>query len=97
VLFYWAALPLSRQTLPFVSGIIRRHRKAIDSRHVRMSATGRMDRNWGTAQSARNDVRLSECCRYRHRGSRAPGGVTVGADFTGGCPLRLVAAGGVLK
>ncbi len=27
-------LPLSRQTLPFVSWIIGRHRKAIDSRHV---------------------------------------------------------------
>jgi hypothetical protein len=32
VLFYRAALPLSRQTLVFVSGIIRRHRKAIGSR-----------------------------------------------------------------
>jgi DDE superfamily endonuclease/Helix-turn-helix of DDE superfamily endonuclease len=32
VLFYRAALPLSRQTLTFVSGIIRRHRAAIGSR-----------------------------------------------------------------
>jgi hypothetical protein len=32
VLFYRAALPLSRQTLTFVSGVIRRHRKAIGSR-----------------------------------------------------------------
>src|SRR6516165_7724798 len=32
VLFYRAALPLSRQTLTFVSGIIRRHRKSIGSR-----------------------------------------------------------------
>jgi hypothetical protein len=32
VLFYRAALPLSRQTLAFVSGIIRRHRAAIGSR-----------------------------------------------------------------
>jgi lactoylglutathione lyase len=31
------------------------------------SATGRMDRNWGTAQSARNDVRLSKCRRFQHR------------------------------
>ena len=32
MLFYRAALPLSRQTLTFVSGIIRRHRKAAGSR-----------------------------------------------------------------
>ena len=32
MLFYRAALPLSRQTLAFVSGIIRRHRAAIGSR-----------------------------------------------------------------
>ena len=32
MLLYRAALPLSRQTLTFVSGIIRRHRKAIGSR-----------------------------------------------------------------
>ncbi len=32
MLFYRAALPLSRQTLTFVSGMIRRHRKAIGSR-----------------------------------------------------------------
>jgi hypothetical protein len=32
VLFYRAALPLSRQTLSFVARIIRRHRKAIGSR-----------------------------------------------------------------
>jgi hypothetical protein len=31
MLFYRAALPLSRRTLVFVSGIIRRHRKAIGS------------------------------------------------------------------
>jgi hypothetical protein len=31
VLFYRAALPLSRQTLTFTAGIIRRHRKAIGS------------------------------------------------------------------
>src|SRR6266498_1171116 len=32
MMFYRAALPLSRQTLTFVSGIIRRHRKSIGSR-----------------------------------------------------------------
>jgi Helix-turn-helix of DDE superfamily endonuclease/DDE superfamily endonuclease len=32
VLFYRAGLPLSRQTLTFVSGIIRRHRRSIGSR-----------------------------------------------------------------
>src|SRR6266576_487224 len=32
MLFYRAALPLSRKTLTFVSGIIRRHRAAIGSR-----------------------------------------------------------------
>jgi DDE superfamily endonuclease/Helix-turn-helix of DDE superfamily endonuclease len=32
MLFYRAALPLSRKTLAFVTGIIRRHRKAIGSR-----------------------------------------------------------------
>jgi len=32
VLFYRAALPLSRKTLTFAAGIIRRHRKAIGSR-----------------------------------------------------------------
>jgi hypothetical protein len=32
LLFYRAALPLSRKTLTFASGIIRRHRKAIGSR-----------------------------------------------------------------
>jgi DDE superfamily endonuclease/Helix-turn-helix of DDE superfamily endonuclease len=32
VLFYRAALPLSRQALTFVSGLIRRHRKSIGSR-----------------------------------------------------------------
>ena len=31
MLFYRAALPLSRQTLSFVAGIIRRHRRAIGS------------------------------------------------------------------
>lgn len=31
VLFYRAALPLSRQTLDYVAGVIRRHRKAIGS------------------------------------------------------------------
>ena len=31
MLFYRAALPLSRTTLDFVSGIIRRHRKSIGS------------------------------------------------------------------
>ena len=31
-MFYRAALPLSRQTLTFVSGVIRRHRKLIGSR-----------------------------------------------------------------
>jgi hypothetical protein len=31
VLFYRAALPLSRKTLTFVAGIIRRHRAAIGS------------------------------------------------------------------
>jgi len=41
VLFYRAALPLSRQTLPFVSGIIRRHRKAIDSRQISAPALRR--------------------------------------------------------
>ena len=32
MLFYRAALPLSRKTLTFVTGVIRRHRKAIGSR-----------------------------------------------------------------
>ena len=32
MLFYRAALPLSSRTLTYVSGIIRRHRKAIGSR-----------------------------------------------------------------
>src|SRR5258708_10464247 len=32
MLFYRAALPLSRQTLTFVSGIIRRHRESVGSR-----------------------------------------------------------------
>src|SRR6185312_8810707 len=32
MLFYRAALPLSRKTLTFVTGIIRRHRRAIGSR-----------------------------------------------------------------
>jgi DDE superfamily endonuclease len=32
VLFYRAALPLSRKTLTFVTGIIRRHRRSIGSR-----------------------------------------------------------------
>ena len=31
MLFYPAALPLSRQTLTYTSGIIRRHRKRIGS------------------------------------------------------------------
>ncbi len=31
MLFYRAALPLSRQTLTFVAGIIRRHRESIGS------------------------------------------------------------------
>ena len=31
MLFYRAALPLSRKTLTFVAGIIRRHRRAIGS------------------------------------------------------------------
>ena len=32
MLFYRAALPLSRQVLTFMSGLIRRHRKSIGSR-----------------------------------------------------------------
>jgi hypothetical protein len=32
MLFYRAALPLSSRTLTFVSGVIRRHRKAARSR-----------------------------------------------------------------
>ena len=32
MLFYRAALPLSRKTLTFVSGVIRRYRKSIGSR-----------------------------------------------------------------
>jgi hypothetical protein len=32
VLFYRAALPLSRKTLTFAAGMIRRHRKSIGSR-----------------------------------------------------------------
>jgi hypothetical protein len=32
MLFYRAALPLSRKTLTFVTGVVRRHRKAIGSR-----------------------------------------------------------------
>jgi hypothetical protein len=32
LLFYRAALPLSRQSLTFVSGIIRRYRKKAESR-----------------------------------------------------------------
>ena len=31
MLFYRAALPLSRQTLSYVAGVIRRHRAAIGS------------------------------------------------------------------
>ena len=38
MLFYRAALPLSRQTLTFVSGIIRRHRKSIGSPWRRLNA-----------------------------------------------------------
>jgi hypothetical protein len=37
VLFYRAALPLSRKTLNFVAGIIRRHLKAIGSRWRRLN------------------------------------------------------------
>jgi len=37
-LFYRAALPLSRQTLTFVSGVIRRHRKSIGSRWRKLNA-----------------------------------------------------------
>jgi hypothetical protein len=37
MLFYRAALPLSRQALTFVSGIIRRHRKSIGSRWRKLS------------------------------------------------------------
>jgi hypothetical protein len=40
---------------------------------------------------------MSDSVSVAVSGTGAPGGVTVGADFTGGCPLRLVAAGGVLK
>jgi hypothetical protein len=37
VLFYRAALPLSRRTLNFVAGIVRRHLKAIGSRWRRLN------------------------------------------------------------
>jgi hypothetical protein len=37
VLFYRAALPLSRKTLTFVSGIIRRHRAAMRSRRRKLN------------------------------------------------------------
>jgi uncharacterized protein (DUF952 family) len=41
---------LSRQTRPFVSGIIRRHRKAIDSRQIRTSPLRpRADMCWPTS------------------------------------------------
>jgi len=39
---------------------------------------------------------MSDSVSVAVSGTGAPS-VTVGADFTGGCPLRLVAAGGVLK
>ena len=38
MLFYRAALPLSSRTLTYVSGIIRRHRKAIGSRWRKLNA-----------------------------------------------------------
>jgi hypothetical protein len=37
MLFYRAALPLSRKALNYVAGIIRRHRKAIGSRWRKLS------------------------------------------------------------
>jgi len=37
VLFYRAALPLSRKTLNYVAGIVRRHRKSIGSRWRKLS------------------------------------------------------------
>jgi len=40
---------------------------------------------------------MSDSVSVAVSGTGTSGGVTVGADFTGGCPLRLVAAGGVLK
>jgi len=41
LLFYRAALPLSRQTLTYVAGIIRRHRTAIGSCWRRLNPGGR--------------------------------------------------------
>jgi hypothetical protein len=38
MLFYRAALPLSRKTLNYVSGIIRRHRKSIGSRWPKLNS-----------------------------------------------------------
>jgi Helix-turn-helix of DDE superfamily endonuclease len=39
MLFYRAALPLSRASLDFASGIIRRHRKSIGSYWRKLSTT----------------------------------------------------------
>ena len=41
MLFYRAALPLSRSTLNYVTGVVRRHRRSINSKGRALTGTCR--------------------------------------------------------
>jgi hypothetical protein len=61
MLFYPAALPLSRQTLTYTAGIIRRHRRQIGS-------------PWRKLNPGRQALLVLAYLRRRHLNSYRPGG-----------------------
>jgi hypothetical protein len=67
MLFYRAALPLSRKTLDFATGIIRRHRKAIGSRWRKLDP--------GAAGPAGPGLNTRDLRCLKHSGRYQPGSV----------------------
>jgi hypothetical protein len=57
VLFYRAALPLSRQALTFTAGVIRRHRAAIGSLRRKLNPARRPCSSWCTCAKESRSLR----------------------------------------
>ena len=75
MLFYPAALPLSRQTLTYTAGIIRRHRVQIGSPGASSSLPSRPSWPWPTCAKARHSPSWAPpgwWC-WRTRATTAPG------------------------
>lgn len=79
MLFYRAALPLSRSTLNFVAGVIRRHRASIRSLWRRLSDPERLPQQPGIlftpteSRRASKNRRVSRSCSRRRHGRRRLG------------------------